>query len=164
MNNVFIALGSNMGNRNMFISKGLLMISNINEINIINKSNIYETKPMYNENQSNFLNMVILLETTITPIDLLRIFKYIEKEIGRTKNNKKNHPRVIDIDILDYNKLIINSQDLNLPHPRIKERMFVLKPWTDISPDFKLPTERITISKMMSLIKTDEEVVKLYKV
>tara|TARA_Y100001970_G_scaffold294089_1_gene446690 strand:+ start:5164 stop:5613 length:450 start_codon:yes stop_codon:yes gene_type:complete len=139
------------------------MINEIDNIEIVNQSNIYETSPMYYLEQDNFLNMVIELSTSIKEDILLDIFKDIECEIGR-ENKNDNKPRKIDIDILDYNQIIINTNKLILPHPKISERLFVLKPWNDIAPDFILPNQEKTINDLMLLLDSNNNFVKFYSV
>ena len=156
MNRVFLSLGSNKGDSFRNIKTCIQLISKMNKTQIINKSNIYITKPMYNENQKKFLNMVIEINTMLKPQTLLSSLQKIELKLGRIKNRFKNQPREIDVDILDYNNKIINQESLILPHPLIKERVFVLKPWTDISPTFKLPASEDDISQMMSRLDKDE--------
>ena len=117
---------------------------------------------MYNINQNKFLNIVLELKTNINPIELLYLFKGIEEHMGRKLNNKKNQPRIIDIDILDYNKIIYNDNRLILPHPRICERLFVLKPWSDICPKFKLPNMNNNIIEILSKIDFNNQHIKLY--
>ena len=137
MNRVFISIGSNLGIRLPNILNAIKTIDDDSNISIISKSPVYESTPMYNIKQNKFLNIVLELKTNINPIELLYLFKGIEEHMGRKLNNKKNQPRIIDIDILDYNKIIYNDNRLILPHPRICERLFVLKPWSDICPEFK---------------------------
>ena len=162
MNRVFLSLGSNKGDSFANINECIDLISKTVKITIINKSKIYTTKPMYNYNQKYFLNMVIEINTILEPEILLYKLQNIELRLGRKKNKSRNQPRVIDIDILDYNNKIINQKNLILPHPLIKERVFVLKPWTDISPTFKLPTSKYNISKIMSDLKNDKDIIKIF--
>ncbi|MBI64767.1 MAG: 2-amino-4-hydroxy-6-hydroxymethyldihydropteridine diphosphokinase [Candidatus Marinimicrobia bacterium] len=158
---VYISLGSNINPKIQYLYRCLFMINEIDNIEIVNQSNIYETSPMYYLEQDNFLNMVIELSTSIKEDILLDIFKDIECEIGR-ENKNDNKPRKIDIDILDYNQIIINTNKLILPHPKISERLFVLKPWNDIAPDFILPNQEKTINDLMLLLDSNNNFVKFY--
>ncbi len=160
---VYISLGSNINPKIQYLYRCLFMINEIDNIEIVNQSNIYETSPMYYLEQDNFLNMVIELSTSIKEDILLDIFKDIECEIGR-ENKNDNKPRKIDIDILDYNQIIINTNKLILPHPKISERLFVLKPWNDIAPDFILPNQEKTINDLMLLLDSNNNFVKFYSV
>ncbi len=158
---VYISLGSNINPRMEYLHRCLSMINKIDDVEIVNQSNIYETSPMYYLEQDNFLNMVIELSTSIKEDVLLDAFKDIECEIGR-ENKNDNKPRKIDIDILDYNQIIINTNKLILPHPKISERLFVLKPWSDIAPDFILPNQEKTINDLMLLLDSNNNFVKFY--
>ena len=110
MNRVFISIGSNLGIRLPNILNAIKTIDDDSNIFIISKSPVYESTPMYNINQNKFLNIVLELKTNINPVKLLYLFKGIEEHMGRKLNNKKNQPRIIDIDILDYNKIIYNEK------------------------------------------------------
>ena len=164
MNKVYLSLGSNQGKSYENLIQSIKLIEQVKEINLVNKSKIYITKPMYNQNQNYFLNMVVEIGTSLNPFLLLRKLKNIERKLGKSINEKKNQPRKIDIDMLDFNNEIINSNTLTLPHPGIIERAFVLKPWTDIAPAFKLPTEKKSIASLISKLILNEEIIKLYKI
>ena len=135
-NNVYIGLGSNIGDK----MKNLINAINYLKINkniIINKtSSIYVTDPKYFIKQNNFHNMVLSLSTDLEPLDLLDYTQSIEKKMGRKKSSKKNRPRIIDIDILAYNSIELNLNNLVIPHPSISERKFILVPFNEISPNF----------------------------
>ena len=132
MNNiVFLALGSNIGDRKKNIDKSIFYLKS--KLDLLKKSSIYETKPMYFHAQDLFLNMAIKCHTNMNPDELIEFTQNIELKIGRDKNNYiKNGPRVIDIDILLYNDLVFKSNKLEIPHPLIEERQFVLKPLLEI--------------------------------
>ena len=163
MNNVFLSIGSNKGNRLDNIKKSIILINRNSEIQIIDKSKVYETQPMYNINQDYFLNMVILIKTSLNPKMLLQSTQYIENSLGRINIDKeRNQPREIDIDILTYSNKNIITNTLIIPHPKIEERAFVLKPWTDIDPDYKLSNKKISISNLLSEISLNSNSVKYY--
>ena len=86
----------------------------------------------------------------------------IESKMGREKHSKKYQPRIIDIDILSYNKLILDNQNLCIPHSKIKFRKFILKPWTDIAPDYILPNSKSTIKELLTQIYDSKDIVKEY--
>ena len=137
-------------------------IKNINYVDYIQSSPVYETKPMYNIKQKFFLNVVVEINTSISAISLLSKIQDIERKIGRKKTNLKNQPRVIDIDILDYQSVILKDKDLILPHPGITERLFVLKPWSDIAPAYRLENMKKNIYELMSDMKLDTGIIKLH--
>ena len=127
----FLSLGSNMGDRLEYLSKAIDKIAQIQGCNILNKSSIYETEPWGYENQEAFLNLCISIETSLSPYELLESLQTIELELDRVR---KIHwgPRTIDIDILLFDDIICEDDKLTIPHPRMRERAFVLIPLYDI--------------------------------
>jgi len=162
MNEVFLGIGANKGDRFGNIQKCLKNIKSNSSINYISSSKIYESAPMYNVNQNFFLNLVIKIETMFKPLDLLKEIKKIESDMGRKFTELNNQPRIIDIDILSYTDIIFNNNKLVIPHPKIIERSFVLKPWSDIDPNYKLPKINKTISELISNLDISTNIIKLY--
>ena len=150
---IFLGIGSNLGNRKKNIDRAKIELSN-NNISIIRYSSYYETLSWPNPNHPKFLNIVLKATTNLKPIELLRICKKIEKLIGR-KKMPKNSPRECDIDILDYNNM--NTKNgINLPHPRMHKRNFVLFPLFEISKNWKHPVLKNHIkSLILSLSNKD---------
>ncbi|MBR9647539.1 2-amino-4-hydroxy-6-hydroxymethyldihydropteridine diphosphokinase [Clostridium tyrobutyricum] len=131
--NVYVSLGSNMGNKQENISKSITMIDNSKYCKVIDISSNYETKPVGYLDQDNFLNCAIYVRTILTPEQLIKFFMNIEKILKR-KRIIKWGPRTIDLDILLYDNIISDSREITIPHPRMHERMFVLKPLSEIAP------------------------------
>tara|TARA_Y100001970_G_scaffold290375_1_gene423910 strand:+ start:3386 stop:3916 length:531 start_codon:yes stop_codon:yes gene_type:complete len=131
-NKVFLSLGSNLGNRKQNIENCIAHLNNISNMKVLKISSLYETSPMYNIDQRDFINCVIEVETLLKPIDLIAQTQSLEKKIGRDKILHRNQPRKIDIDILTYNDEIINEDNLKVPHPKIIERKFVLVPLLEL--------------------------------
>ena len=130
MKGIFLGLGTNLGDRNQNLTNAINLISQ--QIgNVTKQSSKHETKAWGKTDQPNFLNMVIKIETKLTPHFLLEKCLSIENEIGRVRKEKWG-PRLIDIDILYYNDLVIDEENLKIPHPFINERDFVLKPFKEI--------------------------------
>ncbi len=127
---IFVGLGSNLGNRKENLEQALTLLQQ--KCTILKQSSIIETKAMYLEDQPDFLNMVIQIETDLEPQQLLEFCQSIENKLGRTREIKYG-PRTIDIDILTYNNLKIQTETLTIPHPRMEERDFVMKPLKEIS-------------------------------
>ena len=150
MNNVLISLGSNLGNREMNIQYCVDFFNSSKNINVIGISSLYETSPMYNSNQKDFINCVIEIETSLKPLQLLKHSQSIEKDMGRVRSLIRNQPRKIDIDILTYNNEIVNEKKLKIPHPRISERKFVLNPLFELKGNISIPGN---IKKIEDLIK-----------
>lgn len=148
MNNVFLQLGSNMGNRIELLSKAEEKIHN--DIGrIIKKSKIYESTPWKVDGQSNYLNQVIKIDTELDPLNLLRKILLIENDLGR-KRLEKWGERLIDIDILFYNDSILETPNLCIPHKHLHERNFVLIPFNDIDAEWIHPKINKSISQLLT--------------
>ena len=150
---VFLAIGSNLGDRFRNIELAKIMLS-YNRIKILKSSSFYETLSWPNIKNPKFLNVVLEIETNLQPLSLLDLCKKIEKSLGR-KKSKKNSPRVCDIDILDYGKRNENN-GINLPHPRMHQRNFVLIPLFEISKKWIHPKSKDHIKTLiLKLSKKD---------
>jgi len=133
---VYIALGSNLGDRPANLHAALVALAP--EVTVLAESRVYETPPWGYEDQPAFLNMAVRAETDLKPEALLAYLKQIEAQLGREKNIRWG-PRLIDLDILFYDDLVIETPPLVVPHPRLHERGFVLVPLTDVAPEFVHP-------------------------
>jgi len=127
----YLGVGSNLGNRRKNIKKALDYLAKTKGIKIEKASRIYETKAVGGVPQGKFLNAAIKIKTSLTPQLLLETLKKIEKDLGR-KNTVRWSPREIDLDILLYGNKVIKIKNLVIPHPRMFEREFVLKPLREI--------------------------------
>jgi 2-amino-4-hydroxy-6-hydroxymethyldihydropteridine diphosphokinase len=137
MNKTYLLLGSNIGDSQLKLTKAIKNI--IKQIGIITRqSNIYVTAAWGNTQQPDFLNQVIVVETTLNALQTMETILSIEEKMGRVRTTK-NAPRIIDIDILYFNKEVIDSKILIIPHPEIQNRRFVLTPLNEISPNFIHP-------------------------
>ena len=132
-----LLLGSNSGDRVDYINKAMSFIQKLAG-KITLESAFYQTSPWGFTDQPDFLNKVVVVETYSEPLKLLQTFKSIEKELGRI-NNEKWKQRCIDIDILFYDELIFNSDELIIPHPLLHKRRFTLVPLNEIMPGFTHP-------------------------
>ena len=159
---VFLGLGTNLGKRLSNLEEAISSIDKVQQIRVVLKSKIYETSPMENLDQDNFLNQVIQIDTDIKPLELLKILKNIENSMGRSKNKEKYMPRIIDLDILAYHDLLFDNQVLSIPHPKIKFRKFILKPWTDIAPNYILPNSKSTIKELLDNVTHLKDEVRKY--
>jgi len=148
MNKAYLLLGSNMGNSQQ---KLMIAIKNISRQvgYIIRESKLYTTAAWGNTDQPDFLNQVIIVETKLTALQTIDIILGIEEKMGRVRT-KKNAPRIIDIDILFFNKEIITEKNLDVPHPQIENRRFVLIPLNELSPNFKHPVTNKTIHQLLN--------------
>jgi len=135
---VFISLGSNMGDRKRNIERALEGLERDPRVDIVKTSSLYETGPMYVQDQEDFYNMVALLKVGLDPFSLLGLIKGIEHDMGRKAGEKRYGPRPIDIDILYFGDRRLHSDILEIPHPGIKERKFVLLPLEEVAPGMKM--------------------------
>lgn len=158
MENVFISIGSNQGNREEYCRKALEEIDLFSDI--IKSSSIYETEPVDYENQPDFLNAAVKITTDYSPHKLLNKLKEIEYRLGRERSVKWG-PRYLDLDIIFYGQLIVNDNDLIIPHPRAHLRKFVLVPVCEIDPDFIYPGLEMTVSQVLALISNNKHITKL---
>jgi len=159
MSIVFLGLGSNMGDRKANLAIAVAILSR--KMRLLNQSSLYETAAWGYTEQADFLNQVIQVESELKPLPLLNFLKKTEVEIGRVENFRYG-PRLIDIDILFYDNLVRNTKKLQIPHPRIAERAFVLIPLNEISPDFVHPLLGKTVAEMLAEVP-DKEGVRLCK-
>lgn len=160
MAEVFIGIGSNLGDKEQNVRKA---ISFINEkCKILKMSSLYETEPVGYKEQEWFLNCAIKAETKLEPDELLDFLQSIEKRLGRAKTIK-NGPRTIDLDILFYADKKINKPELVIPHPRLHERLFVLAPLKEICPDFIHPISKKSIDELYTFANNPEIVKKIRK-
>ena len=145
---VYLSVGTNLGNRENNISNCIDYLEKISEIKNISK--IYETVPYKVQiEQSNFLNLALEINFFESAENLLIEINKIEKELGRVRSSIRNEPREIDIDIIFFGNQIINKKDLVVPHPRFRERLFVLEPLNDIAPNFLDPITNKTIKELL---------------
>ncbi len=158
VNLVYLALGSNLGDRINNLNKSIDLIQK-DGIFIKKRSRFYITKSWPNASFPNFINSTLLIETKLSITELFLKIKKIEKKLGRTKS-KRNHPRVCDIDIIDYNREIIHRKlgkhKLNTPHKRMHNRNFVLFPLYELDKDWVHPKLNKNIVILMSNLTSDQ--------
>lgn len=149
MNTVYLLLGSNLGNSTTFIYKASkLILTNVGTI--IKESSNYESPPWGFKNANDFINKVLVVETVLSPNEVLSNILEIEQFLGRKRTHNKNYEsRIIDIDILFFNEEIIKQKNLTIPHPRLHERRFTLLPLIELESDFIHPEFRLPISKLL---------------
>ena len=158
---IYLGIGSNLGDRFKNIEKAKISLTE-KQIAIIKSSSYYETLSWPNINYPKFLNIVLKVRTNLDATNLLNICKKIEKSLGR-KKKPKNSPRECDIDILDYNKTINEVKNIDLPHPRMHKRNFVLIPLFEIDKNWIHPRSKQHIkSLILTLSNTDITSIKQY--
>ncbi len=138
MNTVVLGLGSNMGDRLKNLNTAVRAISLLPTTSVIKASGVYQTKPVGFDEQDDFYNAAVIIETQLSPYVILGACLGIEADMGRIRR-QKNGPRIIDIDVLLYESFSSDSFELTLPHPRIKERAFVMVPLLDLFPAGRAP-------------------------
>jgi 2-amino-4-hydroxy-6-hydroxymethyldihydropteridine diphosphokinase len=146
VNNIFLALGSNKGNRLEFIRSVINKINGDDCCKVLKSSSIYETTPYGNVDQPNFLNAVIEIDSDYNINELLRFVKNLEKIVGRTEVTEKWGQREIDVDIIFYNDVIYTGDKIIIPHPECLKRDFVMVPLLEIASDFIYPGVQKKIS------------------
>ena len=161
MSRVFLGIGSNIGDRIAYIKKALKYIGELQDTEIIKSSSIYRTEPWGYKEQGVFLNLVILIETKLIPLKLLEDLKQVEKKCGRIEREKL-HEREVDIDILFFDDLVLKSEQLEIPHPLLRERKFVLIPLNEIDSDFIHPLFNESVKSLLDKT-TDTSEVTYYK-
>ncbi|HHU20185.1 MAG TPA: 2-amino-4-hydroxy-6-hydroxymethyldihydropteridine diphosphokinase [Bacilli bacterium] len=156
MNKVYIALGSNIAPRVDYLNQAIEAIGQVEQMSVVKQSSIYETEPVGYQDQAKFLNQVIEVETTYSPMEVLLACQSIENKLGR-KREVRWGPRTIDLDILLYNHENIMTNQLIVPHPRMDSRAFVLVPLVELNPELVIPTTNQTVSEQLSLIANHEK-------
>jgi 2-amino-4-hydroxy-6-hydroxymethyldihydropteridine diphosphokinase len=131
----FIGVGSNVGDRENFVRRGVEEIGQVDGISVVKISSLYATAPIGGPPQRSFINLVVEIDTTLSPRELLEALQGIEQRIGREPSDIRWGPRVVDLDILTFEDEKVSEPDLEIPHPRMKERRFVLIPLLEIEPD-----------------------------
>ena len=150
---VYLGIGSNLGNKKLNIEKAKSYLQD-HDIKILKCSNDYESNSWPDKNNPKFINIVLKVKTFLSPINLLKIINIIELKLGR-RRSKKNAPRTCDIDIIDYDKKVLNikKNELILPHPSINNRNFVLLPLFEIEQSWKHPKTKINIVKLINSLQ-----------
>ena len=148
---IYLSLGSNLGDRLANLQNAISALPP--KIKPLNQSSVYETSPWGYSNQPDFYNQVIKAETQLKPADVLVYIKSLEVSLGRQETFRFG-PRLIDLDLLFFDTVILNTPVLTIPHPRITERAFVLVPLAEISPDLIHPGIDKTIQQLKSAIDT----------
>lgn len=163
LNLVYIALGGNVGDVLETQNRALKRIKNLSHVVELRVSGVYETTPVVNENkdQPSYTNGVCSFKTTLSPHELFAKLEQIEKDLGK-RPKKQDDPRPIDLDLLFYSSIILKSDNLEIPHPRWSERLFVLKPLTDLTKTISLGSQTFNLMQMLKTFPNHHrEVVKL---
>ncbi|MGO9482755.1 MAG: 2-amino-4-hydroxy-6-hydroxymethyldihydropteridine diphosphokinase [Candidatus Kryptoniota bacterium] len=146
---VYLSLGSNLGDRLGFLRRGIDSISKFPDVKARRISDVYETEPVGYVHQPEFLNLAACFSTFEQPKEFLKLLKEIEIKIGRV-HRERWHEREIDIDVIFFGDRIINSKDLIIPHPRMHLRKFVLQPLNEIAPNFVHPLKQKEVNQLLT--------------
>lgn len=157
---VLLAFGSNLGDKITNISNALNLLNNSSNLKLIKSSSFYSSEPMGYANQPWFINSAALFTTSLSPSALNSVTKQIEKQLGRIDRGRW-HEREIDIDILLYNRHIMKTQMLTIPHKDLHNRLFVLVPAAEIAPDMIHPVFNLSIANLLANCK---DILKLNKI
>lgn len=147
MKTVYLGLGSNVGEREAMLQRAVDVL-HARDLRVKRISPVYETEPLERRNQRWFLNAVVEAETELFPLQLLARIGRIEKQLGR-KRLAEDSPRTLDIDILFFGRSVISLPLLEIPHPRLRERRFVLAPLAELAPDLRDPVTRRTVRELL---------------
>ncbi|MGH9654025.1 MAG: 2-amino-4-hydroxy-6-hydroxymethyldihydropteridine diphosphokinase [Bryobacteraceae bacterium] len=148
MTNIYLSLGSNLGRREEHLERALDALAR-EGIRILARSPVYETEPRDVPDQPWFLNLAVACETGYAPLQLLDILQSIESEVGRVRDARPKGPRTLDIDLLLFGDVVIDTPRLTVPHPRMLERRFVLEPLAEIAPDLRHPIAKKLLSEYL---------------
>lgn len=160
MHMVFLGIGGNIGNKTDNFNKVYTFIKNeLGEI--VKSSSVYETPPWGFSADDNFWNQVLMIETELSPTEVLQKITETENYFGRKREPGKYNSREMDIDILYYDDIFEETENLIIPHPRIQHRKFVLVPLNEIAPDFKHPLLRLTSFQMLENCRDESVILKL---
>lgn len=152
----YIALGSNLGDRDESMDRAIELLSEASGIQVGKVSPRYESKPIGPQDQDQFLNQAVEIETELSPQGLLKEAQAIENELGRERDIRWG-PRSIDIDLLLFDDVVIGTPDLTLPHPRMLERAFVMVPLADLVPTLVMGNGH-TVEQWADLLRREQEI------
>ncbi|SHF51705.1 2-amino-4-hydroxy-6-hydroxymethyldihydropteridinediphosphokinase [Mariniphaga anaerophila] len=160
MHHVFLGIGGNLGNKQDNLTKVLLIIENKLGA-IVKKSSVYETPPWGFDAEENFWNIVVQIKTELAPEELLLSIKTIEKGFGRKPRKENYTSREMDIDILYYDNMVVDTEQLKIPHPHIPERLFVLVPLVEIAPGFSHPVLKKSSVRLLENCKDASKITRI---
>ena len=156
-NTAIIAIGSNMGDKMENSRQGIAALDASGKIKVLSQSGFYLTEPVGYADQPWFINCAVMVETGLDPGALLQFLKKLEYDLGRRAAGLRNGPRVLDFDIIFYNDWVIESVELIIPHPRMQDRGFVLRPLCDIAVDWVHPIFQKSAGRLLAEMEAQHE-------
>ena len=163
LHTAYISIGSNIGNTIENCKKGLSSLGETKGIQLKRLSKFYKTEPVDYLDQAWFINAVIEISTSLEPVQLFNCLKFIEKEAGRIEDKLRFGPRILDLDIIFYDNVILKTNNLEIPHPRMHNRRFVLRPLCDINPNLIHPVFQRTVKDLLHNLNDKGQRIKEYK-
>ena len=160
---VYISVGSNLGRKLENCRNGVTSLASSTDIRLIDQSPIYRTEPVDYQDQDWFVNYVVKIGSDLDPLSLLNFLKSIEQEAGRVRHTIRFGPRVLDLDIILYDDVVLDDPRLTIPHPRMHKRRFVLRPICDIDPDINHPVLQQTMFSLLENLDEEGQGITEYK-
>jgi len=157
---IYLSLGSNIGDREANLAGAITILGEYVENTNLKSASFYNSEPLFNVDQPEFLNTVVELITTFTPFEFLDEIKNVERLLGRPNNHKKNEPRTIDIDILTFGDSVLETNELTIPHPGIPHRRFVLVPFNELAPNYIVSGWKTTVKELLNHCTDNSKVLK----
>jgi 2-amino-4-hydroxy-6-hydroxymethyldihydropteridine diphosphokinase len=156
----YVGVGANIGDRISYVQQAHRLLNDTEGIDVLESSSLYETEPVGYKEQEWFINAVLKIDTSLSPEGFLEQCFRIEKQLGRARHPElpKNGPRTIDLDILFYDDKIIDTEIIEIPHPRMHQRAYALVPLLELDADFVHPVFQKTISELHENLEEPEEV------
>jgi 2-amino-4-hydroxy-6-hydroxymethyldihydropteridine diphosphokinase len=152
-----ISIGSNIGDKEENCQKGIDALEAHANNTLLKVSPFYRTSPVDYLDQDWFVNAAVKIETLLKPLELLEVLKAVQQQCGRTMSGIRFGPRVLDLDIIFYDRLVMNTPTLEIPHPRMHKRRFVLQPICDIDPDIVHPLLNIPVKSLLNQLGDNEQ-------
>lgn len=158
----YISVGSNLGNKLENCRQGIQSLSE-RSVRLTAQSHIYQTEPVDYKDQDWFINYAVKIETGLDPFQLMERIQTIQRKAGRIHDEIRFGPRILDLDIILYDEVVIHSAQLIIPHPRMHERRFVLQPLCDIDPTIIHPVLRMEVQSLLNTLDEKEQRIRQYK-
>ena len=162
LHNAYISVGSNLGNKLENCRQGIQSLTEHN-VRIVAQSNLYQTEPVDYKDQGWFINFAVKIETDLDPFQLMERIQTIQRKAGRIHDEIRFGPRILDLDIILYDEVVIHSPQLIVPHPRMHERRFVLQPLCDIDPTIIHPVLRMEVQSLLNTLDEKTQRIRQYR-